>query len=170
MAETDIDLSFLDEKEEDDEKKPDPNRFGYALRKEQQEKKKILKELEELRAFQAQAVEDQRKATLRAAGLTDGQIKYFQGEVNPESVKEFLADLGVYREEESSDEDTTQEQEPPAPRFAPTTVGNPPGAALLSREDWLKMSATDPERARKAWQDGKVDLSGLRDGLGSDAR
>ena len=36
----------------------------------------------------------------------------------------------------------------------------------LSREEWLKLAGANPVAAQEAWSKGRVDLSGLREGLG----
>ena len=37
---------------------------------------------------------------------------------------------------------------------------------VVSRDEWMRLSATDPVKAEALWSAGRVDLAGLREGLG----
>ena len=135
-----------------------------ALERREKALRKAGKEIEELRQFRTDAVQRERSDTLRVAGLTERQAKVFLAtgeDVTPEAVQAFKSEVLQTPPPETSQE------EPPTPGFAPTQVGTPPPPGkVYSRAEWIALSATDAATAQRLFQEGRVDLSGLREGLG----
>lgn len=158
----DIDLSFLDEDDEDQEQeKPqvDPKKLGYALRQEQKEKKAALKELEELRKFREEAIAKERTFTLKAAGLNDFHAEVYQKlypEVSEENLAAYKVRAGL--ETPSEDETPASEETVRPPRFAPVSGGEALGSTITKAE-FEKIMRQDPTKGWQLLNSGKVDFS-----------
>jgi hypothetical protein len=94
-------------------------------------------------------------------------VKFWQLE-NPEAEPD-AQQIGKWAVENGFAQST---EEAPAPTggFTPTTTpeGVPPGGKRYTRDEWLNLSITDPALAQRVHQQGRVDLSDVRQGLGSD--
>jgi hypothetical protein len=128
-------------------------------------------ELEELRQFRDdfnnQKKTDELRAVFSELDLNTAHMKFWQLE-NPDAAPTSEA-VGKWAVENGFAQET---EEAPAPTggFTPTTTpeGVPPGGKRYTRDEWLNLSITDPAAAQRVHQQGRVDLSDVRQGLGSD--
>lgn len=168
-----------EEEQEEQEESPGAgdNAAIKAVRKSQREwerkAKALAKEVEELSAFKAQ-VETGAKVTsaegvLKELGLSEKAaakqselfLKVHEGEVTPESVKQFALDYGLVDEE--ADGNTEQVVAPPRKGFEPGGAGGTPvsGAKeLMDRDTWESLYFRDKDAAMRVVNEGKLDLSG----------
>ena len=156
------------QEQENPENPVDPKKFkewAYGTRK---TIKAYEKELKDLREFQTKTVAEQRVGALKAAGLNEFHAEAFSKfypEVTPETVAEYKTRAGLAAA-------PVEETEPPAPEtpspgFAPTSIGTPPPPGkTYSRAEWIALADKDSATAQRVFQEGRVDLSGLREGLG----
>lgn len=162
MAEEELDLSFLENDEEKERKTPKPEELGYALRKEQKARKDAEKQLAELVKFRDDQLAKARTEALKSAGLSEGQAKYFQGDVTPESIEAYKVDLGITTKvQETEEEAADQSREAELlkrPAFQPTVTGTAVAPAAISAAELAKILKTDPARADKLVAEGKVAL------------
>lgn len=129
-------------------------------------------ELEELRAFKA-GIDQKSKAEqvgsiFTELGLNPAQVKLYElampdAEPSKETVGKWAVEYGLAQATEGAvpDESTG---------FTPTTTpeGIAPGAKRLSRDEWIELSVKDSAAGQRAFQQGRVDLSDVRQGLGPD--
>ena len=166
------DYLFGDE-EETPETEPESN--FKQLRSHANKLEKTLKqreaELEELKAFKMERVQAERTAQVSKVftdlGLTTPAATKLWNLENPEAepqpavVQAWAVENGFAVMDEPPVQDTG---------FTPTTTpeGTPPGSKRLSRQEWQQLANDDPMAAQKAFQQGRVDLSDVRVGLGLD--
>jgi len=183
------DLEFdVDTDEDDDEGSADAAAQLAKAKKDLarlgKENRDLLKERREVEEYKAQiAAEDERKVLAEAfedVGLPGKLAGLFLAtnpnadieELTEDEVFEWATQYGIevvdqdgeaYRPGEAEDEveEGVGEELTPIP-----TGGAKTPKGLISREDWLKQAAVDPEAARAALNAGRVDQTGLRDGLG----
>ena len=170
MAETEFDIFGDDDVET--EKTPDSNPVR-DLRKHANKLEKDLKaaqaKLEPLEAFKAEYDAKVKAETVgnifTKLGLNPAQAKLYElampeSEPSEETVGKWAVEYGLAASDESVVPDTSG--------FTPTTTpeGVPPGTKRLSRDEWLNLSVSDPAAAQRVFQQGRVDLSDVRNGLG----
>lgn len=169
---------FSFEDEDDDAKKledvvKERNRLGKALRDQN-------KELEDLRVIKAEAEKDKREQAVAsmfgAVGLSPAQAKLYLA-VNPETDPASVTEEAVtaFAEEHGlvvGGGKTAKEAEPKGEAegeggFKPVSSPQAQGSSgVLTREEWLKLAGSDPQAAEAAFKANRVDLSGIRTGLG----
>lgn len=167
------DFLFGDEESETDAQEPEKESNFKQLRSHANKLEKTLKqrdtELEELRAFKVEADKAQRTASVQKVfsdlNLPPAATKFWSLE-NPDSepdattVGRWAVENGFAQGEPVQDTG-----------FTPTSTpeGIAPGAKRYSRQEWLEMTASDPAEAQRVFKEGRVDLSGIRQGLGPEA-
>ena len=142
--------------------------------------KKALQQNEELVAFRDEVIVQRREQAIASAfaeaGLNPAQAKLYAS-LNPdatpetatkEAVSAFAAEYGLAA---GGTETDATPAAPAAPTVRTTVVSVPasagiPSTGILTQADWVKLSSVDSAAAQRAWQEGRVDLSGLREGLG----
>ena len=111
------------------------------------------KELEELRAFKAEADERERlnqtRELLRDMGLPPKVAGLYKGETTPEAVAAWVKEYGDVFGIQS----TPQVEESGA--FSPTAIGIPP-TTTYTYEQYRQLLDTEPEKAAEAVQEGRV--------------
>jgi len=126
----------------------------------ERERKRLEKELAELRAFKQAQEEAARLNELTRHGLTEKQAKLWHlvnkdAEVTPEAVAAFRSEyLGLPTEPTGEQK---QPAEPPPPAgFAPTDAGAQVPAKTYTHMEWLQIAAKDPAQARRLVEEGRV--------------
>ncbi len=133
--------------------------------------KAAAKELEELRSFKVQAEAADKLNKARSLGLTETQAKTFikvtEGEVTPEAVQGFRAELGLAAPETegtSVGEDnpgaypTPTLNVPSMAGFSPLSAGGTsPVRNILTYEQYQVLLVKDPAAAMKAVAEKRVD-------------
>ena len=141
----------------------------------EKDKTAALKKVEELEAFRVEVVAERKvratETAFKEVNLNPKHAELFSA-LNPElapeaitkeAVAAFAAEYGLANAEGEVAE------APPAPAGftpVPTSAAQAP-KGVLSREDWVKLADTDPTQAEAAFKAGRVDFSGLREGLGA---
>ena len=131
------------------------------------------------KAFQARDAARQELRTHIQSGYDPEVVELVPPSLAPKEWKDYADKLVAFRGQTAAPvtPETSSEEPPPEVDVPAETlsgiVNGPSGSATsgtfeVSRADWLKLSATDPMEAQRLFQAGKVDLSGLRDGLGPD--
>ena len=146
----------------EDEHEPQDKR-DTAFAQMRKELTALKKEAEELRTFRAEAEKDQRTATVseafKALGLKPKHAEFYPADApaEPEAIKAWAVDKELVVLE-----DGDEEPETPAPTptsgFTPTSIGEsaPLGSRRYSFEEWDGLLRSDPEKAMKAWNSGRV--------------
>ena len=156
------------------ESKPFTELRGHA-RKLEKQLRAYEKELADLRTYREDHVKVERatviESTFKEVGLNPKHAKLFSA-LNPdadpaaitrETIASFASEYSLAPEEGSVVEAPLQ-----ATGFVPTSTSMASApSGVVSREEWMRLSATDPVKAEALWSAGRVDLAGLRDGLGS---
>ena len=132
------------------------------------------KELADLRAYREEHVKAERnvviESSFKEAGLNPKHAKLFSAlnpDVDPaaitkEAIATFASEYSLAPEEGSVVEAPLQ-----ATGFVPTSTSMASApSGVVSRDEWMRLSATDPVKAEALWSAGRVDLAGLREGLG----
>jgi len=167
--------------DEDDQEPADKNKSFADLRKaynrSERDRKEFEKELVELREFRTTVVKEKREKAIESA-FTEAQLNPVHSKLftalNPEvEVEQITTDaVAKFAVEYGLATISGEEAETPEPvqqGYAPVVVGNSAPLKRFSRTEWEQMAASDPAAAEKAFKDGRVDLSGLRQGLGPQA-
>lgn len=132
------------------------------------------------KAFKARDSARQELRTQIQAGYDPEVVELVPKDLAPEEWKSYADKLVTFRgkaepvaPETSTEEPAQEEQGIPEPEKLAGIVGGPSGSAsgtsgTVDRETWAKLTSSDPQEAERLFKAGKVDLSGLREGLGPD--
>ena len=163
-----------DDREETPQSKPFTELRGHA-RKLEKQLRTYEKELADLRAYREEHVKVERttaiESTFKEVGLNPKHAKLYSAlnpDVEPaaitkEAIATFASEYSLAPEEGSVVEAPLQ-----ATGFVPTSTSMASApSGVVSRDEWMRLSATDPVKAEALWSAGRVDLAGLRDGLGA---
>jgi len=160
----------LEDDEEETEPQPDPKQSNQ-LNAAQRKLAKAEKELEELRQFKA----DQEKATrtnsitetFKEIGLNPKWAKFYQGEeVTPETIKAWAVAEDFITLEATGSAETAE-----APTgYTPTVIpeGQTLGAKVFTPAEFKELARSDPGQAQKVFNEGRVNMAAVRQGLGPD--
>jgi hypothetical protein len=127
-------------------------------------------ELEELRQFRDDFNNRQRQEQVGKVftelGLNTAHVKFWQLE-NPEAEPDQAA-ISKWAVENGFAQETGEAPAPTTGGFTPTTTpeGVPPGGKRYTRDEWLNISVEDPGLGQRLLQQGRVNLSDVRSGLG----
>lgn len=132
----------------------------------EREQKAALTELEELRAFRAQVVEEKRDATLgtvfKEVGLNESQAKLYKAlnpevepdAITPESVFNFAKEYGLV----AAEAETPAAAEPEKAGFTPVQVGRPSPLKTYTQDEIRDlMSSGNLEEVNRAYAEGRVE-------------
>lgn len=142
------------------ESAPDQKAWSTMRRK----LEKAQKEVEELRAFKTQTEAHQRTSQLSEAfsalGLKAKHAEFYPADADtgPEAIKAWAVDKELLMLEEGQDEESPAVPKVESAGFTPTAIGEgaPLGSKRYSFEEWEELLASDPPRAMKVWNEGKV--------------
>ena len=161
---------FLDD-EDDTSAEESSNKADAAFAKQRKQIDRLEKELAELRAFKAERDKTDRETSIGGmftqVGLNPKHARLYaalnpEGDATPEQVAAFAAEFGLVTAEGEQPATPT-----PEPGFTPAVIGGQPlSAGVLSAADWRQVALTDPTRAQRLLAEGRVDMAGLRTGLG----
>ena len=161
-----------DEDQEFDGQSSSMQQLRKAYNRMERENKALKQENDELVGFRGEVLKERKDKAIASSfeevGLNPKHAKLFQAlnpeveieQITPQSVAAFAAEYALV---------TTEGGEVAAPEptgYAPVTTGQASKVSALSRDEWIKLAQTDQLAAQKAWEDGRVDLSGIRAGLG----
>lgn len=160
--------------EDDTQPEESDNRSFAELRKAygrlEKQNKAAASELEELRAFKVEREQQERHqaiaATFTEIGLNPKHAKFYQGEdATPEAIKAWAV----------AEDFLPADGELPEPAaatsgYTPTVITDPKtlGSRNYSVSEWKELARTNPDLAQRLHAEGRVDLAGLRVGLGPD--
>ena len=171
--------AYSDLLNDDEDEQPEPKREtgkdNAAFAQMRKDLKAAQKELEEARAYKVEREKADRETAITSVfseiGLNPKHAKLFaianpEGEATPELVSQFAAEYGLATTEGEA-------VEAPAPTergFTPTVIneGQALGAKTYSVEEWRQLARDDPAQAEKVFNANRVNLAGLRQGLGPD--
>lgn len=144
---------------DDEDETTEPKNADWA--RQRKELKAAQKELEELRAFKAQAEQDRRKDAVaevfRSIGLKPKHAKFYptEGDTTEEAIR-------IWAISEELLEDTGDEMPTPASGspsgFTPTVLseGTTPGVKRYTREEFEQIFRENPEKGRALLEAGRV--------------
>lgn len=132
----------------------------------EREQKAAMQELEELRAFRTQVIEEKREAalstTFKEVGLPETHAKLFKAlnpeleveKITPESVFEFAKEYGLVAAETPAPE--KQEAKPTG--FTPVAIGQPPSLKTYTTEEInALLRAGSYDEVNRAVKEGRVE-------------
>jgi hypothetical protein len=163
-------FDFNDEDEAPQEQDSNPvKQLRTHANKLEKQLKAQEKELEDLRSFHTEQTAKQRDSQVTTVfndlGLNPAHVKFWKLE-NPDTEPEANA-VGKWAVENGFAQ--AEESAPDTGSFTPTTVeGTAVGNKRLSVTEWYELTASDPAAAQLAFQKGRVDFTGIRQGLGQE--